>query len=162
MNQSGLTKRIVPITTYTFGNLAASDTSLVVVGQHVDATTFTEADLLVRFHKGTTIGTGTFTVGLIADGWTLNDPSAAFLPPPFSILAPPPGTVQVGSTTSFPFYSAVTPVSWGRFVAVVLVAAQGAAVGALTAVMSVDLALKGGDVAGLPMGPNGYRGYRDI
>jgi hypothetical protein len=156
MNQSGITKRIAPIATYTFGNLAASTTGQVIVGQHIDATTFTEADLLVRFHTGTTIATGTFTVGLVADGWTFNDPASAF-------LASLSRTIQVSSTSTFPFYGIVpVPPAWGRSLAVTLLATQGATMGNLTAVMSADFALKGGDADGLPVGPNGNRGYRGI
>jgi hypothetical protein len=158
---SGLIRRIATIATYPFTNLAALETSAIVLGQHIDTTTFTEADVMVRFHNGTMVPAGgSLTVGLVLDGYDSQDPTAFFIPS-FSISDLPAGTVQVTSSTTFPFYSTVSlPSPLGRFLAVVLVGAQGTSGGdTLTAVLSVDLALKGGDPANTPWLPNALCGY---
>jgi hypothetical protein len=157
---TGITKRIAALATYPFDSLTDSAVSSIIVGQHIGATTFTESDILVRFHTGTTITSGKFRVAVVPDGYDFSDPAAAFVAPPIGGFTPPAGAVEVSSDTTFPFYAVVAGPASGRLVAVVLIATQGSGGDALTAVLSVDLSLKGGAPGYAPWMPNGYRGYR--
>ncbi|MGH7294534.1 MAG: hypothetical protein ACRELB_06370 [Polyangiaceae bacterium] len=172
---SGLTMRIVPRALYDFTGLQASGKSTITIAQHIDASVFQEADLMVRFHTGTVIqgAAATLTVGLVTDGYDFSDPAPTTSSGGASAFAGPnpamgsPGTVQATNATAFPSYllsswnQGQTTTPFGRLLLILLIAQQGGTSGqTLTALMSIDLVLKGGDPRAMPMMPNGYRGYR--
>ncbi|MGH7294535.1 MAG: hypothetical protein ACRELB_06375 [Polyangiaceae bacterium] len=168
---SSLRMRILPRTKYDLTNVP---NITIMIAQHIDASTFQEADLLVRLHRGSAIGSSsTITIGLLPDGYDFADPApiasgggyADFLGPVPTRAGP--GAVQFPSTTLIPAYAVAsmsnsgTPAPFGRMLAVSMVA-HNAGVGShlLVAVVSIDLVLKGGDVRDQPLTPNGYCGYR--
>jgi hypothetical protein len=167
---SGLSMRIVPRSNYSFTALTATTGAAAVqLAQHIDVSVFTEADLMVRYHTGTTVPTGaTLLVGAVSDGYDFEDPANYFLPPG-TLTSASPGTIQITSSTTYPFYgvtslglggstSAATPM--GRLISIALFVTQGSTSGNIIALLSVDLILKGGDPRSLPAMPNGYMGYR--
>jgi hypothetical protein len=156
---SGITMRILPLTQYGFTGIGASKNISFPIGQHIEAGVFTEADLLVRLHSGTTMSAGqTLSVSLAADGYDFEDPANVF------ITSPLVSFTQSGAPTSLPVYSVVTAsasaLPFGRYVAIVVSASQPAVAAAFNVNLSVDLTLKGGDPRAMPMSPNSFRGYR--
>jgi hypothetical protein len=156
---SGITMRILPLTSYNFANIQNSKNIQFNVGQHIEAGVFTEADLIVRLHTGTVMSAGQiFSISLGTDGYTMEDPTSNF----FTAITGVAFT-QTGAPT-LPAYSvtsaSATTTPFGRYLVVALSATQPAAATTFTVNVSVDLVLKGGDPSALPMGPNSFRGYR--
>jgi hypothetical protein len=157
---TGITIRLVPRTLYVFGGatgLVAGGTVTVPIARHIDASTFTEADLLVRAHSGTSIavggGGGNFGIQPFDDGYDFEDPDVDFVTGV--------SVIPINNATVIPFFTSFSIASpFGRLLGVQLVANQNAANGVLSIALSVDLVLKGGDPSALPMMPNAYRGYR--
>jgi hypothetical protein len=157
---SGITIRLLPRTLYAFGGatgLVAGGTVTVPIARHIDASTFTEGELMVRAHSGTSIavggGGGNFGIEVFDDGYDFEDPAVDFV----AGL----GLLPINNATPIPFFGLLPVASpFGRLVGVQLIVNQNAANAALSIALSVDLVLKGGDPSALPMMPNGYRGYR--
>ena len=157
----GMTLKLTPITKYDFSSLKASGTVAQVLCQHVDVSNYTEAELEIRFHAGTSMPTGTsLSVQAYEDGWSSEDPAAVF-----SNVNNAGGTAfanyAVPAASAFPLYQILNlPVPTGRLINLYLVAQQPVSPLGLIALLSVDIVVKGGDMTGAQMGPNTYLGYR--
>jgi hypothetical protein len=156
---SGITMRIIPILPFGFGSVQNNSHITIPLALHIEAGQFTEADLLVRLHAGSSIAAGqTLAFNLFQDGYDFEDPASVFLAT--TAIA----TVTFTSTSSPPAFGVATAGSstepLGRYLAVNMVATQPAAAVAFNVYVSVDLVLKGGDPSAMPMSPNSYRGYR--
>jgi hypothetical protein len=158
---SGMTMRLIPKTTYTFSNLAASSNMSFLLCQHIDCSVFQEASFLVRVHSGTIGTTATIKIDVVADGWTLEDPGIAL-----TSLNDASGTA-LGNftlanggalTAAYGLINVAKPS--GRLLSVQITGTQVAAVQTITAAISIDLTLKAGDPSNLPLDYNTYRGYR--
>ena len=70
--------RLLPVTTYTFSTLGNSGTVTIPLAQHIETLGFTEADFLMRYHSGGSIGaTGaTLAAAVLSDLWVADDPTA--------------------------------------------------------------------------------------
>jgi hypothetical protein len=159
---SGMVLRCFPRVNLNFSNLAANGTQGLVLATHIDTTTFTECDLIVRYHSGTTISGSTgaqLLISVLPEGYDFDDPASSFN----SNTSPVFGasyTVSVTTATSYPYYGVAQATSpFGRFVMVGAWAQMGSTTGTLNAFVSADLVLKGGDPSGLPTAPNSFRGY---
>ena len=155
---SGLHLRLLPLTKIDFSNtiLANSAVQTITIAQHIEAHSFTIADLVVRTHAGTSIGAGaSLKVNLVADGYDFEDPASQFL------SSTNAAQIVLGPSLSGASYNIQSgSAQMGRHLAVQLVATQPAAAVALVVFISIDLTLKGGDPSGLMNGPNSFRGYR--
>jgi hypothetical protein len=175
---NSMTFRVLPRTVLDFSGLQASGQIGFPIGQHIDASAFTEADLLVRLHGPTTsggtsgtainsTGGGNFVIALAQDGYDFEEPATPFFPGG-SITGSSPGAVSVTTSTAVPSILTATlngalsgSAPLGRFLACYLLAAQGTTAGAnLRLAVSIDIIFKGGDPGSLPMAPNAFRGYR--
>jgi hypothetical protein len=163
----GMMLRVLPRTTINCGGLAASQQIFIPIAQHIEASGFTEVDLLVRFHTAQLAAGTAVLAAVYSDGWDFDDPSINFGPPGGVALAMgQPGVVQVTNATTFPYYQlaqlggAQTTAPFGRLLNVGVLATMPAAVGNLNFTLSLDLALKGGGAGAMPMSPNTFRGYR--
>jgi hypothetical protein len=153
----GIVIRLLPRTVF---NVPASINTTITfpICAHVDAAAFQEADMIVRFHSGTSLpGAGqSATVNALADGYDFADPAT-----PFFTASVANGAITNAST--IPLYTVVNiPQPFGRMLAFNLAVLQTAAGGAIAVALSLDLNLKAGDPAGMQMAPNGYRGYRTM
>jgi hypothetical protein len=156
---SGITMRIIPQLFFQFGNVVASNHITVPLGVHIEAGPFTEVDVLVRLHNGTSLAANqTLTINLLTDGYDFEDPGNPFFSA--SALASLPLT----NANTVPYYgvfsASASSTPFGRFLAITLQAQQPAAGGVFNVNISVDMTLKGGDPSAMPMAPNSYRGYR--
>jgi hypothetical protein len=155
---SGITVRLLSRTVFNVpGGINTSIT--FPIASHLDTSVFTEADLLVRFHGGTG-GTSlpsagqTATVNVLPDGYDFADPASVFTG---SSIA----SAQITNSTSIPYYTVLAiPTPFGRLLSFNLVVVQTSTGGAITVALSLDINLKGGDPTGMPLMPNGFRGYR--
>jgi hypothetical protein len=154
---SGITIRVCPRTLFTFTGLGASGATTIPIAQHIDIAPFTEAELAIRLHSGTTMSAGqTLSFSVLPDGYAFDDPTAVF-----SGTASTYTTSPVGPPTT-PFYNVLqVSGSFGRLLSVNIVATQGSTGGtAFQPAISLDLVLKGGDPGGMATMLNGFRGYR--
>jgi hypothetical protein len=156
---SGIVLRVLPRTVFTFTGLGASPAAATVpVAQHIDVTPFTEAELQIRFHAGSTgLSAGqTVSVSVLPEGYTFDDPTAVFTGTPATFTTP------AGGPAALPFYTLLpVPTGFGRLLSVSVVANGGNVAGAnYQFALSLDLLLKGGDPGAIAMMPNGFRGYR--
>lgn len=131
-----------------------------------DVSPFQEVDLVVRVHAASIASTGSIIVRAEADGFTLEDPAQSFLadrpatPPSGATPAKFGGvTIDSGSPAGTYLVTALTG-GLGRYIAVAVVASMPSGRGSLSATISVELALKGGDPSGMTPSFNSYRGYR--
>jgi hypothetical protein len=163
--------RIIPRATYDCTGLQANTSSYITLAQHIDASVFQEADLLVRFHPSCVLQSGASAfVALVPDGYDFDDPAAVGAASAAGFITFPtsgPGVVHATSSTTMPAMFMTTlgqsAGPFARLLAVTMVVQQGTVSGAqLSLFISADLILKGGDPSLLPMMPNGYRGYRII
>ena len=159
---SGVTIRLLPVTTYTFTGLGTGKSVNLILAQHIDVTTFTEAHFLFRYHAATVVAAGSLQAGVFADGWDFQDPTTSF----FSSAAIATGT-SIAATPSGAVLQ-VIPVSlnlgaglaFARHLMLQLTFNQTTANSNLVAQVSCDLVLKGGDGGSNVGGPNSYMGYR--
>jgi hypothetical protein len=153
---SGITLRLMPLTSFTLTNIKASSSIAFPIAQHIEAGVFTEADLIVRLHSGTTMSAGqSVAFSIVPDGWDFEDPTGSFLGTALATFT------QSGAPT-LPAYSVTSTgtSAFGRFLSVSMPATQPSTAATLVVVASVDLVLKGGDPTNLPRSPNGFVGYR--
>ena len=99
---SGVTMRLLPITSFTFSGLGANAGMTIAIAQHIDVTSYTEAHVLFRYHAGTTFTASTtqkLQAAVYADGWDFEDPATLFgqfLAQGAALNPPSPGaTLQV-------------------------------------------------------------------
>lgn len=153
---TGMTMRIIPQTTYTFDNLAAGTDQVIIIAQHIDVGPFEEVDFMVRCYTGGFGSAGCkIEVLAIPDGWTPESPTTRFLDNAAAT------TVLLDSSISLPFYSSTALSSgFGRLLTIGIMATQATPPVACNAVLSIDLAMKGGDPSGIMPSFNTYRGYR--
>lgn len=161
ISSTGMMMRIIPRTVYDFTKVQASQTVQFIIAQHIDVGPFQEADFMIRCYNPSISPAGaSITIQLLADGYTLDEPSLDF----FSVndgKSSAFGSIVYGNTTTTTTYSVLSVNNqFGRMLAVRLIATQPASTGSLVATISIDLALKGGDPAGLHPSYNTYRGYR--
>ena len=154
-SNSGIHLRILPVTRIDFTKLQNSQVLTLLIAQHIETHTMTEADIAVRSHTGTDFGGGgTVTADLLQEGFAFDDPANSFVGS--SVLS---AAITLGAANTYALKGNGS-ISLGRHLCVQLKATQSAGGGNLIAVLSIDVYLKGGDPTALLSGPNSFRGYR--
>jgi hypothetical protein len=161
------TLRVIPRLDYEFSTLHDDGFTYIPLGVHIDISPFQEVDLVVRVHTVNIASGAKITVFASADGFTMEDPTTSFFAmapatPPGGSAPPNYGAVLLDSTTTAGAYLVTTLAGpLGRLIAVFLNPHQKSdSRVAITASISVDLVMKGGDPSGIAMAYNTYRGYR--
>ena len=148
---SGVIIRVLPRTSFDFGNIQNGTFSFPLV-QKIASGSFTEATWMIRLHAVTVGAAAAMTFTSVLEGYDFGDPGMIFFNTgPILNIAP-------GATA--PFYNVLAAqVGTGRLLRLDLGATQPAAAVALSATISVDLALKGGDGSAYVMAANEFGGY---
>ena len=163
LDNGGCCILVLPYTVYDCSGLGANASITLPIAARIEAEACSELNMCVRAHAtGSVMGAGqSFVVNLMADGTTPHDPTAAF-----------PGIVinsftQTGAINAPVFAIETATVvngnlkAFARYCAINIVATQSGVGGtAFKFGVSIELALKGGDLSFLPCGPNTFRGYR--
>lgn len=77
--------RVIRRTSYDLSGLGPSQSTRIIVAQHLDAAGFAEAEMLVRFYgdpHGSRVKSGTLVVALVPDGWDPSQPDSDFIAVP--------------------------------------------------------------------------------
>jgi len=156
---SGMTMRLLPKTNYNFDKLQTSQTTTFAICQHIDVSVFQEVSFAIRFYGGT-LGTGaSIAFAVVADGYTLDDPTAFFATADATGTAF--GSFSFSSTTPAPAFTVLTVTKpCGHLLNVTLTATQGSSLTSVNGTFGIDVTMKGGDPSSLPLDYSTYRGYR--
>ena len=148
---SGVIIRVLPRTSFDFGNIQGGTFSFPLV-QKISSSSFTEATWMIRLHA-VNVGAGAVMIFTsVLEGYDFGDPGTIFFSSGSTLSIPP--------ATTAPFYNVLAaPVGTGRLLRLDLAATQPGAAVACNAIISVDLALKGGDGSAYVMAANEFGGY---